>query len=89
MLSSTRCTTVLRVRAYVTLVPTTRRTGDASEFVGLFTVVVGVAFIVSHAAWHRGFRPVASMLEGSLTDGCTGMTSFFGTLPVFTERVLC
>jgi len=72
--SSTRCTTVLRVRAYVTLVPTTlAHHGDESDFVGLFNRCGWCRFIVSHAAWHRGFRPVASMLEGFPTKKWTGM----------------
>ena len=67
--SSSRCTTVLRVRAYVTLVPTTlAHHGDESDFVALF----------NHCGWcrlHRFARYVVSRVPargvhvGGVPDG--------------------
>ena len=81
---------MLRVRQYVTVLPTTvAHDGDESDFVGLVSVVTGVASIVSPAAWCRGLGPVSSMLEGSPTEECgAGMLSFLGALPMFTGQVL-
>ena len=54
-----------------------------SDKVGYFSLITGLASIVSPGLWYQEFGPIKPMFEGSLTPESSALISFTGTLLLF------